>query len=287
MEPVLTPGNGIPTGPKDGTGPGVETKTNELKSDAGVPDKKIDAARFAALARKEAQAQKLKFEAKKEHEEAVRLRTENEKIGDWLKNAKANPLKALEVLGLTPEDVFNVVTNNGKASPELQIGALRDEFGRYIKQQDELRQKAELGTKQQQDAAVAAQVKRFRSDVADFVKANVDKYELVNIDSAYDLVSAVIEEHFAKTEQLLTKEEAASKVETFLEEQHKKRAMAKKFQQKKEEPVADAKSASKQETTVTKPNTLSNDMTASATSLNSLAKSEQERIARALAALSK
>lgn len=246
-----------------------------------TPEQKASASRFAALVRKERQANEIRRQAKAEKEEAQRLRTENEKIGQFLANAKKQPLKALEALGLSYESVTNAQLNDGMPGPELQISAVRDEFENYKKQQAEEKLKIAQELKDAQSAQHKQVLSDFRADVTAFVKGKADEYELINLYGSHDLVASVIEQNHAQTGKLLTNSEAAAKVEKFLEDQARKVISAKKFQSKPA-PTPERKQA-----VSSTPRSLSNDMSASSSSYDSQAKSWKEREQRALAALSK
>jgi len=152
-------------------------------------------------------------------------------------NAKRQPLKYLETLGLTYQDLTEAQLNDGEPTPNLEVKAVRDELAELKRQQEQERHRAV----EEQKAALAAQqaqlVTEFQKSCTDFVTANAEKYELT-AKFAPAQVFAVINEHAAVQMaegvpadqiRLLSLEEAADAVEKHFEEQLEAIRTTKKF----------------------------------------------------------
>jgi hypothetical protein len=207
------------------------------------------------------------------------------KLNEWEQfksQASTNPLAALQALGLSYQELTDFVLNNEKPTPDLQVKALRDEIASFKKEQLDSQQRAQEEAKKRADEEFNQAIENFKSDVNAFITSHADEYELINLHESHDLVFATIEEHFNKTKKILSTKEASDLVEKYLEEQVEKTVTGtKKFQSKfsqalaqKEEAPAPAQS----------PKTLTNTMSSSAPSMLP-AKTENDRMARALAAL--
>lgn len=266
-----------------GTAP-VPAPAAEAKPVESSPEEKVSAQRFAALVRKEKalNAERMKF--KTEKEETTKANERIQKIDAYLTNANADP--ELAAKALWGDNWYEKLTDYkiaGKATPDLQVSSVRDELGRFKKQIEDERAAAAAEKSKSDEASRDQAIAEFRSSVTAYVKANAEEFELTNIeDGGPELVSAVIEKHFADTGQVLTNKDASIKVETFLEEKAKKLQAAKKFQAKAAQPPGALKQVGSAQ-----PRTLTNDMTASTQAPSSSARTEKERMERALAALSR
>lgn len=232
--------------------------------------------RFAALAKKERALQK----------QMAEIKQAQVKMSEWEKarsEATTNPIKALEMLGLSYEQITQFMLNGQKPTPELEIQAVKKQL-QDMKQEQESKAKAELEASQSKaKAEYQRTLSEFNQEVGEFVKANAGEYELTAMYQGEAIISATIEQHFANTKKILSIKEAADLVEKYFEEQVSAAQKTKKFQAKQtpkeEKPQPKRESVSKQSTP-----TISNELTSSAPSLLP-AKTEQDRLTRAMAAL--
>lgn len=235
--------------------------------------------RFAALSRKERaivqkqQEVQAKEAALAEREAKVRAFEE-----EWAKD----PTKAAESRGLTYAEWTQRVLNDGKPSPDAEVASVRKDIEALRKEREDERKAADakkLADEQKRNEAVVAE---FHAGVNKFIKDNAETYEFINLHEAQNLVISTIEEHFASTKEILDTKKACELVEKFLEEQVIKSTETKKFKAKAApQPEGDPKQTPKP---APQQKTLTNNMTASAPGFLP-AKTEKERISRALAAL--
>lgn len=266
--------------PADLTGKAPEAAKPTLQEALKAPEeKKPEAAkappgadRFAALAKKERAIQ----------QQATALKEREAKLADFesiKQKATSNPLEALKILGISYEQITEFILNGQKPTPDLQVSAVKQEI-------DALRKERELekeAAKKAQEEEHSRTMEQFRAEVGNFIKTNAEQYELTALYNGESIVEATIEQHFAATQKVLSIKEAADLVEAYFEDQVKAASQAKKFQAK-QEPKAPGQPAKEMERT--KAPTLNNGMTSSAPSLLP-AKTEADRVQRALAALEK
>ncbi len=301
---------GLEDVPRETTQPKVDTKPEVPSADPNAPPPQKDASRFAALAKKEKglvlKTNDLKMKEAKVAEKENALIQREVKLTEF-ENLKrdfaTNPLKALEYLGISYKELTDYILQGEKPTPELVAKSVDSKLSAWEKR---LEDKEKAAEEAQRKAAEAAKLsaeqehtqawQEWTGQIVEFVKSNPDKYELINLNEAAHLVVATIQEHYEKSvaesrlngqkPKVLSHEAAADLVEKFLEDRVKANQAAKKFQT---QPAAKGTPDPKQ---VEKPSkeapqrTLTNTMTSSAPSLLP-AKTERERIERAMAALSK
>lgn len=269
--PAAVPPAGKPATPPAPTPPAPDPAAQKAEADK---------ARFAALERREAQLQAERNKTKAERDELAKLREDPLfKRFQELKGGKAkqDPLSVLKDFGLTYEDLALARLNNGKATPEQQIEALRGE----LEADKQARVRAEEEKAAQEKQKLEAEAQQIRQDtleeIADFCKQGGEKFEVINFYNAHPLVLQTLEAHHAKTGKLMSYAEAAEQVEAHLTESVRKAQGLKKFTP----PPADEKQPPKPKDA----STLTNDMTSSSTPDASKGKrlSWEERKARALA----
>jgi hypothetical protein len=155
-----------------------------------------------------------------------------------------NPVKVLESLGMSLQDVADFVLNDGKETDSQRIARLEKELqdDRSKKEEEQKRQDMEYN-----ERALA----QHRKNIREFVEQGGDAYELIQAHGAHEAVLETINEHWLSQQdengESLTGEplavmpikEAAEKVEAYLEEQAKKLLSAKKFAPKVNPAVQD------------------------------------------------
>lgn len=266
-----------------------------IEAKEGVePPKKEEplSSRFAALARKEKAALKRSQETKQREAEISAREAKLKELEDSYTLGKQNPIEALKRLGWSYEDITNHILNDQKPTPEREIKSVRDEMAQWRKEQAEKEEKAKLDQEDRQKSQYKQAIEDFKVEMNDFIETNSEAYELINLHEQQELVYATIEEHYSESmksgkPKILSNKEACDLVEKYLEEQLDKLAQTKKFKskfQQAQEPQA-TKDDSKGTQAMTK--TLSNTMVSSSSPSLLPAKTEQERLQRALAALTK
>ena len=236
------------------------------------------AERFAAMAKREKQMverdRAIKDrEAKLAEREAAIKAAEDKRAG-----YREDPLKALSDLGMSYDDLTKYVLNKTDPSAQQAI-AIRQLAEQTEQARREAAQAREAVEAAKQEAAKAEAERTragFKSEVAGFVKANPDKFELVSLYGQEELVFGVIEAEYEKTGEMISVEAAAEKVEKYLEAEAEKAFKAKKFSTRFAPPAAKPAAAP----------TLTNAVTpAPAPAKGKM--TEAERFAAAIAALDK
>lgn len=189
---------------------------------------------------------------------------------------KDQPLKLLEKLGISFQQLADAVLEDSQ-TPDPQKAALRELNKKVDSLTKTLSDKEAAEKKAKEDAeiqAVEGKIAKYRGHLNQFLDEKKDTYELIHLAEAKDMVFEVIEEYFAQYGKLLEMNEAAQKVEAFLEHRISAGMKAKKFAPK--EAVVGPKA----------PQTLSDGSTnGTASRANTGGSSDRERLARAAAML--
>jgi uncharacterized membrane-anchored protein YhcB (DUF1043 family) len=289
--PPVDPKAALPKAAEPATPP--PTKAEPPKEAPGVAFARLAKAERARVEKEQAFKREMESERAKlasERAEIQKALDEAKAIREAEAKAKSDPVGYLEKLyGADWYEKFTEMKlAGGKTHPDLavravkeevegQIAALRREQEEARKREAEERQKAADAEKTRIEAERAEVLQRFRAETAEFVKAHAEDYELTNLYEQHDLVAEVIEAHFAETKRVLSQKEAADLVEKHLEEQVEKAAKAKKLASKFAPPP-------KAEEPPKPAPTLSNGAAAAPSFLGS-PKTEEERLARAMAAM--
>ena len=253
---------------------------DEANTQPPSPQEEDFSSRFAALARKEKYL--------REQEEAIKANSDKYKGYDELEGkVKENPLAVLERFGLDLDTI--IAASLGEEAPPMsvedQIKALRDEIAANkeaeTRKEQEAREAAEKAYQDSIDEAILAH----KGQIADHLGQNKEKYELINLQGAEDLVWEVTEAHFeANDGEVLSPEQAADKVEAYLEEQVRKALQLSRFKAKQEAEKAQAPWETVEESPVKRQEspTLSQDLVAPAAEKPTAHLSDEE--SKALAA---
>ncbi len=241
---------------------------------------------FQVLAKKEKQMLMRHREFKQREAEMLK-REEIIKRHEQLEaEGKKNPMAILQALGWDYDKLTQHQLNGGQMTPEMIAQAATEKVNELERrlQEDEQRR-----TQEQLDAAKAAQAEvtqGFKEEITDFISANADEYEYIQHFGMEDLVYETIQENFVKTKKIMSIEDASKLVEKFLEEEEvEKLTKAKKFQKKFASTEAPEEVRIPGKAPFTPSPTLNNKTTVSTTSTTLPARTEQDRIQRALAAL--
>jgi|SRR5271165_247136 len=260
-----------------------------LKADKpAVEEKAPTSDRFAALARKERMLTQRSREIKSREEEIAKSLKRVSEFDSYKTQGKY--VEALQLLGLTQDDLLNFIANGQKPSPELEVRKVQQEIEALKKQQADEKKQAEVARVASIEREYKEASAEFDVEIKDFMKANADKYELINMHEGASIVRATIEQHYKNTKKMMDLGEASDLVESYLEEQIKRSQQAKKFQAKpngqSEQPSRSSGEKGSSQAPRSASPTLTNTVSSSAPSLLS-PRTEQERLTRAMAVLSK
>lgn len=294
------PGTSVPLQPREQAPVAIdskETKSPEnVSNESNEAPKPPESSRFAAIAKREREIQRREAEIKAREAE-IQAKGTPTSIDDIRRQFSSNPLKALEALGFSYDDLTNQVLNDKEPTPELESKSVRQEFEEFKRQlaekEEKARQDQETNLKKQHEQALAD----FTGEVNQFILTNSEKYELIAYNEATPLVLAVIEQHFQQTKEkdptqprILSIAEASDLVESYLESQTDRLLATKKISAKiGSKTTAEAPKAKSAEPQFSQPSakTLTNSLTSSAVPSSLPANTERDRMARAMAALEK
>lgn len=193
------------------------------------------ASKFAALTRKERALREQQNQLKKQQAEIEQLRKQFDERGSSEKSLadrlKSEPLKVLSEAGLTFEDLSQIVLNEGNPTPEMLIKRTRDEIeSKYTKELEELKRSMIEKEKAAEEAKVDAVKQQYMAELTEYVNSN-EKYELIRANDSVQLVYDVVEAFYQESGKVLSLQEAADQVESYLEDEAKKIFELKKFKQ--------------------------------------------------------
>lgn len=196
-----------------------------------------------------------------------------------LTDFKDNPLKLLETLGMTFQDMADAVIES-KQTPEplkRELKALKDELDGVKKQLSTKEEDEKKAKDEQAERAADEKIERFKVHLGKIIEEKKDTYELVYAMEGQEFVFDIIQEYFHTHGAFLPPEEALAAAESFYEKKALAASKTKKFSTPKTEPKVEEK-------TPNIPKTLTNDLTnGSAPPANNGGKlSEQQRFANAV-----
>lgn len=204
------------------------------------PDQKeIDLAeKFNMVTAREKELRDSEENIKRERETHTTATGELEEARQLIKNFKDNPLEGLKALGIDFKDVAEMVLNEDKPTPDQRVRKLEEQLAQRDIDADE-KAKASVQAKEEADQKWAASeqdrhIKEAEQSIKSEIDAegNEDKYEFIKSQEAYDLVFEVAAIEYKDNKNILTWEEAATKVEEHLWNEHAKMSGTKKFKAK-------------------------------------------------------
>lgn len=232
-ESIVSPASSVEAAPVTVTevvgpqGSVVPTPAPVVPDVKATPQEEDFSTRFAALSRKE------KFL----REEETRIKGEADKYKDYAdlpSKAKENPLLILEKYGIDLDSI--IAASLGADAPaktvEEEIKAIRAELAA---EKDTARKAEEDKKKNDEEAyqnSINEAVQVHKNSITDHVVKHKEKYELITLHGAEDLVWEVTEAHYGQHNEVLSPEQAADKVEDYLEQQIKKAMNLNRFKAK-------------------------------------------------------
>lgn len=178
--------------------------------------------RFAQLAKRD----------KALREERKKLEAERQQLARWRdaeRLVKDDPLKLLEDLGLSYEQLtekqFERLTAAEAAKDPLRRIEAVEETIKQAQEQARLRQE------RAQQAVIDAAIERFQAQIKERVSQQAERFELIEARAAHEDVFRLIEAHFSETKEILPIDQAAQLVEDQLLEEAQALLKAKKLRQ--------------------------------------------------------
>ena len=153
---------------------------------------------------------------------AEELNTRLEKVSSMEEQfdaLKADPVKLLESLGMTYDDVTNgyldTLGDKTKTESEIILEKINSLESQVSSQAEGLQRRDEEATKLDQQEKYDSALR----EVTQFVGSNSEQYELVKRMDAADLVLNVVAEHYENTKEILDMATACQAVEEYYEEE--------------------------------------------------------------------
>lgn len=267
------------------------TAPTETPAPAAAPKSEPLSPRFAALARKEAEAvKKLRDVSSREEKikaESAAIAAERAQYQAFQKLWKENPIKAAESLGVGYNDMTKIMMNEGNVTPEFHINQLKSEIAELKQSLEakEQRQQEELKTKGEQELSDITTA--FQGEIKEFVKSNEQKFPLTCLYDRDDMIYSTIDAHYLKTGEIMAIPKAAELTEVFLQREAAKALPFIPGQAPKPQSGSRPELARKMfgeqgsQWSERAPKTLSNDISPSVTSKPTHFLSDEERIANA------
>jgi hypothetical protein len=145
---------------------------------------------------------------------------------------KKDPLGTLAELGLSFDTLTNLALNDGKLTTEMQMDLMKQEMDqKYSTELQQLRQELVEKEKRLEEEKYNDVVQNFKSELTQFINTD-NKYELIRANDAVETVFEVIEKHYQETGRVMSKDEAADQVESYLEEEIDKLLKLEKLKKK-------------------------------------------------------
>ena len=192
-----------------------QEESNEFKDLEQPQDSEFDR-KFAALSRKEKALRERELELDKKY-------GNKEKELPLERRIRANPLKALEELGLDYDKLTELALNDGRLTPDMQMKLMREELENDYKDKfNSLEERLNAKEKMEEEAKYDAVKQGFVGEINSFINENKSDFEYVAHNDATDVVYDVIEEHYNETGRILDIKEAVEAVESYLEEEAEK-----------------------------------------------------------------
>ena len=207
----------------------AETPTEETTPEVIETESDADmfAKRFAALSRREKQLLEEKNKAKEVES----------KWGEIEEAKKAGVMKLLEYHGLSIDDVISEALGEEDDTEIDPVDKIRQEFEAYKKEQEDKITEEKRKLEEENQNSIQKAIDNHKQAISSHISQNLDKYELINNQGEQDLVWEVTEAHFDEYGEVLSIEQAADKVEEYLENQVRDLLKLKKFSGR--EPVQD------------------------------------------------
>ena len=248
----------------------------------------------AALMREQIAKQKeAEFEAK--HKAFLEREA---KLAEFENLKSTNPMKALELLGLSYQDLTQTALNDGSVPPEVQVRKVEEKFDSYIKAQQlaeqEKAETAQRQAKQQEEKVIGD----FKAEITSFINADPKTYELIKFEGLEELIYDTIDENYNRTidpqtgiGKIMSIKEAADKIEAMLDKKYEDARKLEKFAKQTKAPqVAQAAIAHTQFVERNKAvqpqrtlNTLNNQMSATPAKPRTRPITDDERVQKAIA----
>lgn len=176
--------------------------------------------KFLRLTRKERALQQAQSELKAKQAEIEKLKSEYDSFLERKAKLRENPYDALEMLGVTYDDLTTALLEHGK--PVDKLTEIERKLQELEQRESKAKEAERLAKERELEENRQKTVETFKGNLAKFIDSS--EYELIKANEAGDTVFEVIQAHYEATEKqgkptLLSFEEACKLVEDHLESQ--------------------------------------------------------------------
>lgn len=224
------------------------------------------------------------------------------KIQEFESIKAKNPRRALELLGMSYQDLTQVELSDGEVPADLKVKRVEEKFDSFLKSQEDAKRQSVEDAQKQQERETANTIAKFQTEIGTYLKENVGRYELIEFEQSQSLVYDVIDEHYNRTleaamktaqeagedvseirGEIMTIAQAADKVEAHLEKKYDQaRNLSKVKVLMAPRPVAPSP-ADKLKTGIRQtPKTLNNNLSATPATPRKAPITDDERVAKAI-----
>ena len=177
-------------------------------TEAPAENEDLFTSRFAALTKRE----------KRMVDAQAAMKEQEAKFNDMNSAVEGGAMEILKYHGLSIDDVISMAL--GEDAPKEEIDpntALRAEFEAYKQsiEDKEAERLADIENKNQ--SSIDDAINAHKQTISSHISQNPEKYELISNQDEHELVWEVTQANFDETGEILTAEEAADKVEAYLE----------------------------------------------------------------------
>jgi hypothetical protein len=275
---VVKPPGGVPVPAPEAAKP---TVVPPVPAEPAKPAPPAEDPRVAQLVQKEQALVKQQQALKAERDRLAKDIADANETRNLLQQAKRDPeTVAKKLWGDSFYETFTEMRLNGqKVTPDLIAASVDERLASYEKKQQEDREKQLVEQQKQVTEEQSRIVTQWREDNRAFVTAHGEEYELINLHGWQDVVNNTIEDHFRKTQKIMSTKEAADYVEQYLADAVQKSLATKKFNGKPPAPP-------EKPTVSAQPRTLTNahGVVTAPPANPPVRETDEERIARAVAA---
>jgi len=197
----------------------IVPENKELIPDPINKGEELFASKFAALSRKE--------KLLRDREDQLKRQMDESPLKDIDRLKKEDPLALLEKLGLSYEDITRHLLNKNEVedTPDFKYSKLEKKVQAMESRRED---EEKLRLEEQQNKVVTD----YKDGLNTFLKSDTEKYEFITATESQDLVFQTISDHYNDTGKILSNEEAAEAVETYLEKKVENLSRLNKFKTK-------------------------------------------------------
>jgi len=228
--------------PEEAVDVATEAVEEVENTEAPVDNEDLFASRFSALSKRE----------KRMVETQAKIKEQEARFAEMEAAKQGGAMELLKYHGLSIDDVISHAL--GEDAPQEEVDPnqqLREEFEAYKKGIEDKEAERLAETEKKNQDSIERAINEHKQTISSHISQNPDRYELINSQDEHELVWEVTEANFNETGEVLSVEEAADKVEAFLENKVRELLKLKKFGSQESEQIKDKYLGKKESPTLT------------------------------------